>query len=394
MGDVERVLAWFESGALVRPDSAQPSTVDLSCAIASLCGVEGVALSATAQRIGAAIGPAEHLIFVMVDGLGMNLVERLQPASFFGEHTVMEMQAVFPSSTAPALTSLATGRWPAQHAIPAWFTYLPEFEITATILPFIERYSKRPLGERSITTHQALPVASWLPRFGRQTRCYLPKAIAASAYSDYFSGGDEQSAYDHLGGAVSAIATAIEQANAPTYTYLYVPVVDAAEHDHGPLAKEVSKTLSMVGASVEKLAKRLRGRARIVVTADHGLTHVERSRRHELNDDDALLDLLRIPPFGEPRVPSFLVREGKADAFTEGFRARFGETHALLTVDEVDELRLLGPVPLSDETRRRMGDFMAISATADAVLYKPEQAMLGYHGGLLADEMRVPLIVA
>ena len=38
---------------------------------------------------------------------------------------------------------------------------------------------------------------------------------------------------------------------------------------------------------------------------------------------------------------------------------------------------------------------MAISATADAIGYKkPDDAMLGYHGGLLPDEMRIPLIVA
>ncbi len=41
-----------------------------------------------------------------------------------------------------------------------------------------------------------------------------------------------------------------------------------------------------------------------------------------------------------------------------------------------------------------MGDFMAISATADAISYKPDAPMLGYHGGLLPEEMRIPLIVA
>ena len=86
MSDVDRLLAWFESGALVRPDAGVPNTVDLSRAIASLCGAPGIELSPPAQRVADAIGRADHLVFVMADGLGMNLVEHLPQDSFFRPH--------------------------------------------------------------------------------------------------------------------------------------------------------------------------------------------------------------------------------------------------------------------------------------------------------------------
>ena len=394
MSDLERVLAWFESGALVRPDSTLPNTVDLARAIASLCGVTGVPLSAHARGVVDAVGPAEHLIFLMADGLGMNLIERLPENSFLRSHLVMEMRAVFPSSTAPALTSLATGRWPAEHGVPAWFTYLPDADLIATILPFIERFSKRPLAELGINVEQALPVPSWLPAFTHQPLCYMPAIITNSVYSNYFSGGPPQSPYDHLSAAVDAVASRVANAQSSTYTYLYVPFIDTAEHVHGPCSKHAGKVLAKVERAVARLAARLAGRARIIVSADHGLTHVERQAATEIADGDPLLNFLRYPPSGEPRVPSFYVREGCAAAFATSFRRRFGATHALLTIDEVDSLRLLGPAPLAHETRRRLGDFMAISASADAILYKPDDAMLGHHGGLLPDEMRIPLIVA
>lgn len=393
MSDVARLLAWFDSGALVRPDAARPNTVALARAIASRCGAADIALSAPASRIAETIGAAGHIILVLADGLGMNLIERLPGDSFFRRHMVMEMQAVFPSSTAPAITSLATGCWPAEHAVPGWFVYLPDDEIIATILPFIERFSKRPLAEVGIDPERALPVPSLLPRFAHEAICYMPSHITGSVYSDYLSGGPPQVPYKRLSAATDAIATRVFETPRPTYTYLYVPFIDAAEHKHGPYTKPVAKTVARVEQAIESLAEKVAGRARVIVTADHGLTRVDRRHQTELKDGDPLLDLLRLPPTGEPRVPLFFTRDGALEDFADAFRERFGATHALLTIDEVDELRLLGPEPLAAETRRRLGDFMAISATADAISYKPDEPMLGYHGGLLPGEMRVPLIV-
>ncbi|MEK7692620.1 MAG: alkaline phosphatase family protein [Chloroflexota bacterium] len=394
MSDVDRLLAWFESGALVRPDAGVPNTVDLSRAIASLCGAPGIALSPPAQRVADAIGRADHIVFVMADGFGMNLVEHLPQDSFFRPHVAMEMQAVFPSSTAPAITSIATGRWPAAHAVPGWFTYLPDHNLIATILPFIERFSKRPLAELGVTPEQALPVPSWLPRFKHEPLCYMPAFITGSTYSNYFSDGEPQVPYEHLSAAAEAIVARIAASRAPTYTYLYVPFIDAAEHEHGPHADAVTKTLVMVERAVASLAGQVEGRARVVVSADHGLTRVAKRDQHEIKEGDPLMRLLRLPPSGEPRVPSFYAREGRADRFAAAFRDRFGDTHALLTIDEVEALRLLGPDALSPETRRRLGDFMAVSATSDAILHRPDSPMIGFHGGLLPDEMRIPLIVA
>lgn len=394
MSDVARLLAWFDSGALVRPDASVSNSVDLALALASRCGAASVQLSPSAQLVADAVGPSTHVVFVMADGLGMNLVERLPAASFFRSHLVTEMRAVFPSSTAPAITSLATGRWPAEHAVPAWFTYLPDDDLIATILPYIERFSQRPLGDLGIDVNRALPVPSRLPTFGHEPLCYMPAHITGSTYSNYFSGGQPQTPYRHLTAAVDAIAMRIEQARSQTYSYLYVPFIDTAEHVHGPFAKQVRRVLMKVERDIARLAARLAGRARIIVSADHGLAHVEPPAIHEVEDGEPLLTLLRHPPSGEPRTPSFYVRDGAAEAFAAAFRERFGSTHALLTIDEVDALRLLGPDPLAAETRRRLGEFMAISATADVIVYKPDNALLGFHAGLLPDEMRIPLIVA
>ena len=60
-------------------------------------------------------------------------------------------------------------------------------------------------------------------------------------------------------------------------------------------------------------------------------------------------------------------------------------------------MRLLGPGPLAPHTRERLGDYMALSADREIVLYSPESevaALKGFHGGLEPAEVRIPLIVS
>ena len=60
----------------------------------------------------------------------------------------------------------------------------------------------------------------------------------------------------------------------------------------------------------------------------------------------------------------------------------------------------MGPGPVSPVTRRRMGNYLAISTGAPVIYYnyprtgEDDPPKVANHGGLTADEMMVPLIVA
>lgn len=394
MSDVPRLLSWFDDGSLVRPSAGVPNTVALARAVASLAGAPGVGVDAPARRIVDAVGRSDHYVFVLADGLGMNLVETLQETSFLRSHVAMEMQAVFPPSTAPALTSLATGRWPAGHGLLEWFLYVQSHGLTAVVLPFVERFSKRPLGEFGIAPGDVLTSPSRMPSFAYDVHCHLPQQIAISIYSGYFSGGAPTTGYDKLGDACKTIAARISTAPTPTYDYLYIPYVDAAEHEHGPMARQVRRILLDVEKALLQLAEAVAGRARIIITADHGLLHIDKHAQTEIEDGDELLDLLEAPPAGSARVLLCHVRDGQRDRFGAAFRARFGAAWVLLTTDEAEALRLFGPGMLSGAARRHLGDFVAVSRPAEAIVYKADVPMLGFHGGLAPDEMRIPLILA
>ena len=73
-------------------------------------------------------------MLILADGLGLEMLEREAAARTLREHLRSELRTVFPSSTAVALTSLATGEWPARHAVTGWWTYLEQSGGPATIL--------------------------------------------------------------------------------------------------------------------------------------------------------------------------------------------------------------------------------------------------------------------
>jgi hypothetical protein len=221
----------------------------------------------------------------------------------------------------------------------------------------------------------------------------MPKRIDGSVYSRYSSGDAPGIGYTSLRTAVTDTCTYIERAAAPTYTYLYTSFVDTAEHERGGDSKAVRRAFKLVHTRIEHLAEKLGGRARIIVTADHGQIDIAPENQTVLAEGDPLLKPLLIPPTCGPRVPAFHVREGEHAAFERQFRERFADQFALLTIDELDELRLFGPEPMLLETRRRLGDYVGIALGPYALLYRPEHPMIGFHGGLQRDEMRIPLII-
>jgi Type I phosphodiesterase / nucleotide pyrophosphatase len=390
VSDVGRLLNAFASGNLLPPSSESPNTVDLALAIAAVAGAPSVRLTPAGRDIREQI-QTDHLVFVLVDGLGMNLIDAQPSDAFLRSHAQTELRAVFPSTTATALTSLATGLWPAQHAIPGWWTYLPEHRLTSTILPFVERFTERPLTESGLDPASVYLAPSLATSFARDTCSFLPEQIAASAYTQYVTGGGKVVPYQHIAITIDRIIQRVRAAGAPTYTYLYFPVIDALEHAVGPHTPQVSAAVRALDRQLARLAAGLGESGHLVVSADHGLTTVEDSEKHLVPAD--IQELLLVPPSGEPRVPYFHVKDGRSRHFAARFRERFGEQFVLLSIDEADDMRLFGPEPLTDTARARIGDFVGIALGHD-VLLSAEMQYRGFHGALTADEMRIPLVIA
>ena len=400
MSDAERLLACFEAGTRLRPSADTPNSVDLARALARLSGAAGAPGGGAAASIAEEIGESRHLVFVLVDGMGACILGRLSSDSFLRRHIVRDLQAVFPSTTSTALTSLATGEWASNHAVTGWWTYLEEIGGPATVLPWVTRFGGEPLGDRGVTLEDVFPLPSLVSSFNRSSTAVLPQQIQRSDCSRYFTGGTVRRGYTNVPHAVDRVLERVASAPGASYTYMYLPQVDAAAHSSGTEDPSVTSALMEVDRELERLSGGLGDDARLVVSADHG--HLNSGGDvTTVRWDDELGATLRWPPSGDARVMHLHVRPDEHERFQSAFEQRFADRAVLLTAAEVESLELLGPGELAPLTRSRIGDFCAISTGAGVFAYAPEgtgepdmAGVVSFHSGLTPDEMKVPLIVA
>ena len=402
MNDLSGLLAAFESGELVRPSTDALNLVDLANYVAGLGGASRRSSGSNTAPIADLIGAPDHLVFVMADGLGMNVVSEMSGSSFIRGHLAAELHSVFPTSTPVVLTSLATGVWPSAHAVPGWHVYLSEIDVIATIIQYVSRSDKKDLAKLGMDAKQAFPVPSTVEDFERDTVTFLPKEIANTPFSNYTSGGTPHRGYEKLEDAAAAIVSRIGGSAKPTMTQFYVPDVDYATHQFGTDSPQVKATVERLDGILERLATALPDSATLVLTADHGLLDYDKSQVFEVEPSDPLVEYLAHEPWGSGRVTSFQVREDRESEFEAEFRGRAGELFYLVTVDETVSLGLFGPGPLSPAMLRRLGTHIAISRGAGVLdfLYPSTNenedgfTPVSGHGGLTPAEMLVPLVVA
>ena len=398
--DVERVERWFRDGDLLHPfaGDAPPSTVDLARAIASIGGAPLLDDDDRAADLAERIGRDRPLLFVLVDGLGCVFDGLTGSDGLFARAEGVQLRSVFPSTTAAALTTIATAEWPAQHGVPAWYTHLHRNDITATILPFVERDSERRLQEFGVQPEDAFVQPSRMAMISGRLRTYHPRNICDSEFTSYQRGTAATDPYDHLRDAVEAVVSRLVDQQETGIHYLYLPMLDSALHRDGPDAPGTLRALEAVDNALTTIADAVDGRARIAVSADHGALQVSAAEKGLFLPDDEIIDELHTPPHGEPRVPMFCVRSGREDAFAGQFRERWGRHWALLTLDEAEELQLFGPKPLSKLTAERIGSHIAVSATRNVLVYgeagNKVSALNGFHAGLRSEEMEIPLLLA
>jgi hypothetical protein len=393
----QEIEALFERGRIARPGEGRTGTVDLIRALYDLCGAPGMGLSAGAMRLRDLIGAHRHYVLVLVDGMGSELLAENSGCAFLEGATVGHIDSVFPSTTAAALTTLATAQWPGAHGVLSWWLYLHAERLSITSLPFVERFSERPLIEFGVRPESVYHTAGVLARLGREAVTVIGSEFVDSPYTTYAAGGTRREGYTTIAEAIDIASALVGPDAPPRFVYVYLPQFDATCHDRGTRHERSTAVLGAIGGEIERLRRAMGHQARLIVTADHGLVDVPAGARHVLGESDDLVSHLWCPPTGEARVPVFHVRDGHADEFREKFEARYGEWFVLIETAVLEDLGMLGPEPLGDAARDRAGTFMGIAAGIDVLEYlhagEARSSMAGYHGGLSRRETSVPLIV-
>jgi hypothetical protein len=395
----QRLERLFEQGVLVRPTDSELNLVHVVRAIATATGARDFRSSACVREALDLIGAPEHIIFVLLDGLGMTIVESLPAESFLRSHLRRQIIAGCPSTTACALTTVATAEYPNCHGVTGWFTYLPEYELTATVLPFMERFANISLTTRGLNVGDVIRAPTICSDMKRDVLTIVPAFISETPYNHWARGKTRGAGYFSFHHAFEQAITHIVGASGPTYTHVYFPEIDSHCHKSGASARNVAPLVLQIDQELKRLAGVLEGRARIIITADHGLIDVPKQQQHFLLAGDPMLALLQVPPSGDARLPVFHVRSEKHAEFVEMFEQRYGDQMVLLSTEDARRMEFFGGGDFSPTAKPRFGDFVAIPFRPVTLAYHPPQKPLGnvflaVHGGMSPQEMQTPLCIA
>lgn len=393
---VKKLESWFDQEIIVPPTGC--SAVHLYRALASLCGYSGFKDDRHTNKLKHRIGKHKHYLFVLIDGLGTNHIGILPKNGFLEKQLAGEMKSVFPSTTATALTSFASCLWPSDHGIVGWNTHLPDRGITILPLKASERISRSPVRRYGFSLSSIINAESVFPKLATDNRLFIHKKLRSGEFAKWAHPAMPRSGYENLNQVVKRLVAASKKNIDPSFTYLYIDDLDSMSHKNGWDSGRVNSLVEKIDGILKNLREQLPSDTRMVVSSDHGHINIPENRHRILKSDNRLFDYLQVPPSGESRMPIFHVIEGKEQEFLDEFESQYGEAFLLLTPDDVEQSRLLGPGPLSPITRERLGSWIGITAEADAIEFVPagrkSNGNSGMHGGLSEHEMRIPLFLA
>ncbi len=332
--------------------------------------------------IPAAVAGASQIVLLVLDGLG---AEQLRDRS--GIAPVLEsgrgttITTVAPSTTACALTTLVTGRVPAEHGVVGYRVAL-DGEVMNVLQWTIRGVDVRMrVPAPAFQPFESFPGAVHpVPVVTRQD--YGPTGFTAAHLGDV-----ELHRWHTPAGLVTAVGQ-LTAAGAP-FVYAYYEGIDRVAHAEGLGAyydAELRATDRLVGDVLDVLP----ADAVLVVTADHGQVDVGDSV--ELLGPEIMRDVNLIS--GEGRFRWLHVRPGAERDVVETASALHGEVAWVRTREEIIEGGWLGGVP-SPAVAARLGDVALVPFEPTAFLDPADTGELrlkARHGSLTSAEMMVPLL--
>lgn len=351
------------------------------------------AIAGQPNRLG--LPAVNRAIVLLVDGLGAdNLRARAGHArTLAGALTPKAViESGFPTTTAAAIATFATGVSPGQHGLVGY-----------TVL---DAANDRIVNQLSGWDDRLDP-ATW----------QLAPTLFESAYAAGFSAvaiGPEryrESGFSHavLRGARYVAAASIaermqlaaevaREPGPPGLVYVYVPELDMAAHARGWESGEWTNALEQTDAAASALVASLGRSVGLLITADHGVLDVPQHSHLLVDSVPALVDGVRFVA-GDPRCLQLHFESDVSLAHRQRLVERWREAESdrawVATRDEAIEAGWFGAV--RPEVVPRIGDLL-VAARKGVAYYDSRtatthgRAMVAQHGSWSPAELRVPLL--
>jgi hypothetical protein len=328
-----------------------------------------------------AVTGARTVVLLVLDGLGWDALgahaARMPNLSGMAGGAIT---TVVPSTTAAALTSITTGLPPSIHGV-VGFRIAVDGDVL-NVLGYQLAKSKRPPDPFTVQRHP--------PFLGRPA-----VVVSGSAFRD--SGFTKVHMRDARYVGYRAESTLVEHLRVLTrgddrFVYAYYPGIDEVAHAYGLRDGFYAAELAGADRLVGDVLAALPGDAALVVTADHGQSHVGPDGWRTLGD---LADYVAFCS-GDARFRYLHAKRGGGAELAEAARDAYAAEAWVYSRDELLDGGWLGPDP-SATTRRRVGD--VVLAAHDGIAFVDpamprEVHLVSAHGSLTSAEMLVPCVGA
>ena len=382
---------------MMPPDYSGGGFVNLISSLAAACG--GAARHAELGLLRSAeAADARNVVLAIFDGLGDNYLRAHGAGGALARHRRAAISAVFPSTTASAITTSFTGATPYEHGLTGWFTYFGAAGCVAAPMPFRTRGDNLPLAARGVCPSRLFTEPSMFDSLAVRSIVVSHRSIVDSDYNRYYCGRAERRAYGDLEGFVAQTEGAVKSGPERKFIYTYWPEFDTLAHRHGVASPEAGAQFARIDGAFGELVARLAGTDTLVVaTADHGFMDSVGAESLILEDAPGLAPLLRLPLCGERRVAYCYIQDGRVAEFTARARDWLGDRAEVRPSRELAEEGWFGPGRAHAHFAERIGDVAFVMkgcyTVKDWTPGEPRHLHIGNHGGISDDEMRIPLVV-
>ena len=410
-----------EDEGFVMPHYGGYSIANLAQTIVSLFGMEkegampqaGLEPALPSRAWEHLAGSVRTVIIVVLDAVGYLGFKRLleQEETGFGwlgeKGTFVPLTSVFPSTTMAAMSTLWTGRAPADHGFLGRRLFLAEYGFLADMIRLMPAIHGQPgsLIQWGWEPEAFIPVpylAQLLSDAGCQTVAHLYGPHAGGGLSRLFLRGMEriEGFINYSDMWINLRDTVIGRTEMPLLVSAYWAGTDDVAHKYGPDDERVEAAIRQIAQSFEQdflgsLPAAAREGTVVIITADHGQVETPPGRAVHLKEHPELKEMLLWPPSAEPRASYLHVRPECAGKVCDYVAARLADRFLVLEMEQAVAAGLFGPGEIPRESRARLGDLLLLARNDSRLIPDGSTAAdRGEHGSLLPEEMLVPLLMA
>lgn len=320
-----------------------------------------------------------HVALIVLDGFGMNLINRLDDRALLKRNTVTSLTSTFPSTTVAATTALLTGETPYESGHIGWFQYVKPFGIHYTVFMQEDFYFPSraiPDNLKARFTRESIFTKIGNKRDDIKTKEFFPFPV-------------NQKGFKTLGAGLKELREFQENKD-KTLSYVYSIDPDITEHVEGTMSDKTRKVIQNLNDALDGYMKTAPENTLVIVTADHGLTDVKPMK---LFDDLEFVSTFKAYPAFEPRATTFYIKDDEKAMFESMFDKKYGDYFELFTKEAFMQSGFLGFGTKHQLIDESMGDYMAIAKDHYYFELSDHKTHVAHHAGLSQEEMEVPLIL-